>query len=307
MDSRAKYNFPERGKAIATNFHTTLISNSSLPDGLYDTNGNIVKSIKIDKKYHEVDIECFPEIKVPELPYVGKLDVKSILNQIKVAKNYVGEEENIGAHLIRLENGELIATNRYSLVKFETDNKLEVPLSIPMNAIKVLKKVLTEEKVGYVEFYSKEDMLKIVSANYTIITKLVNLPFIDYKELIDRLNPKVTVKINRVQLLNNLKRHKVVNSFTENGRYSSIFTISNYEMDIYSVNPSTELKTSIECETDGDIKINLNTKYLLNFLKGLKCENVQLKFIDARSAVQVIPENENGFLLTMPLAIREVD
>jgi DNA polymerase III sliding clamp (beta) subunit (PCNA family) len=213
----------------------------------------------------------------------------------------------VGSHLIRLQDGELVATNQYSLVKFETDSKLEVPLSIPMNAIKVLEKVLVEQKTGTVDFYSENDKLKIVSVNYTIITKLVDLPFVDYKRVIENAYSKITTRVNRKELIEALKKHETINKSNELGKYSSIFTITASAMQIHSINPATQIKDTIACESDGEIKISLNTKIILSFLKGLKCESVQLKFNDSRSAVVIVPELENGLLLTMPLAIREVD
>lgn len=292
----------KNGVAIGTDLYTTVITKTELTDGLYDTNGFKVDAVMVNKKSASVHQDDFPDIKVSNnMSINGCYDIKKLLNILNVCKSYIGSPDNLSVHGVRFEEDKIITTNTFSLVMYDAEHTIK-PVTIHGDTIKTLIATLKEEKTGKVRMLVNDNNVMFETNNYKILGRVIDLYFPDVKSILAGINNNMIVRINRKELAELLKKHIKVSKLSEN-KYSSFFTITKNKFIIKSSNPTTSITDEIECVSNSEIKIVLNDIFIYDFVSNLKSEYVQIKFGTQKSAVEIAPELENGYLLTMPLAI----
>ena len=202
-----------------------------------------------------------------------------------------------------------VATDAHKLVKYSrTDIKAEetAEFIMPKKPLQLLKVILqgSEEDVS-IEYNDTNAQFRFGDSSLTC--RLIDGKYPNYEAVIPKENPN-QMQINRVNFLNSVKR---VSIFSNKTTYQIRLNIAGTALQISAedFDYSNSAEERIDCEYQGeDIKIGINSRFLIEMLNGLDCNNVKLSMSLPNRAGLLTPldnteEGESVTMLVMPVML----
>ena len=202
-----------------------------------------------------------------------------------------------------------VATDAHKLVKYSrTDIKAEetAEFIMPKKPLQLLKVILqgSEEDVS-IEYNDTNAQFRFGDSSLTC--RLIDGKYPNYEAVIPKENPN-QMQINRVNFLNSVKR---VSIFSNKTTYQIRLNIAGTALQISAedFDYSNSAEERIDCEYQGeDIKIGFNSRFLIEMLNGLDCNNVKLSMSLPNRAGLLTPldnteEGESVTMLVMPVML----
>ncbi|KAF5032007.1 Beta sliding clamp [anaerobic digester metagenome] len=143
--------------------------------------------------------------------------------------------------------------------------------------------------------------------NYQVVCRLLDGKYPAYEGVISKDNNYKLV-INRNSLISTLKRVAI---FANQASHQVRFDVKGQELNISAedIDYSNEAKERLNCIYDGaDIEIGFNSKFFLETLQTLVCENITMTLSSPTRAALLIPEETNSaeedvLMLIMPIML----
>ena len=202
-----------------------------------------------------------------------------------------------------------VATDAHKLVKYSrTDIKAEetAEFIMPKKPLQLLKAILhgSENDVS-IEYNDTNAQFRF--GDSTLTCRLIDGKYPNYEAVIPKENPN-QMQINRVNFLNSVKR---VSIFSNKTTYQIRLKIAGTALQISAedFDYSNSAEERIDCEYQGeDIKIGFNSRFLIEMLNGLDCNNVKLSMSLPNRAGLLTPldnteEGESITMLVMPVML----
>ena len=200
------------------------------------------------------------------------------------------------------ENITLVGTDAHKLVKYvrnDVNSDGNSEFIMPKKALQVIKTTLSDfENDLSIEF--NETNAKFTFENFTLSCRLIEGKYPNYEAVIPRENPNKLV-IERILLLNSVKR---VGVFSNKSTNQIKFKIAGAEMNISAedYDYSNKGEERISCNYNGDdIEIGFNSRFLIDMLNNLDCNEVCLSMSLPNKAGIITPvdKNDNEEEITM--------
>jgi DNA polymerase-3 subunit beta len=171
---------------------------------------------------------------------------------------------------------------------------------VSKKGITEIKRLIEEEDTINIGFSEKTCVVK--TRNNLLVVRLLEKKFPDYRRAIPQ-QPKIHLKMSRIILLEMFRRMSVLST----DRYRGVrLEIKPGWLDIYSTNPDigdAQEKKAVEYEGP-EFAIGLNPAYLIDVLKILESEQLDLSFLDSESGFLIKGELDSGFLgMVMPMKL----
>ena len=202
-----------------------------------------------------------------------------------------------------------VATDAHKLVKYSrSDIKAEetAEFIMPKKPLQLLRGILqgSEEDIS-VEYNDTNAQFRFGDSSLTC--RLIDGKYPNYEAVIPKENPN-QMEINRVNFLNSVKR---VSIFSNKTTYQIRLNIAGTALQISAedFDYSNSAEERIDCEYQGeDIKIGFNSRFLIEMLNGLNCNNVKLSMSLPNRAGLLTPldnteEGESITMLVMPVML----
>ena len=125
----------------------------------------------------------------------------------------------------------------------------------------------------------------------TMVCRLIVGKYPKYRDVIPQNNSNI-LRIDRAQLLNTVRRVSVCANKASN---HVKFTLSPGSLEITAQDLGFALAAyeKLECDYAGeDLAIGFKSSFLVDILSNMSCENLVIKFMDARRAALIIPSEE---------------
>jgi len=202
-----------------------------------------------------------------------------------------------------------VATDAHKLVRFRrNDIKSDEAQSfiVHKKPLNLLKNLLTGFDCNVaVEFNNTNVAFHF--ENYQVICRLLDGKYPAYEGVIPKDNNYKLI-INRNALISTLKRVAI---FANQASHQVRFDIKGQELLISAedIDYSNEAKERLNCMYDGaDIEIGFNSKFFLETLQTLVCDNVTITLSAPTRAALLIPEETNSaeediLMLIMPIML----
>ena len=229
--------------------------------------------------------------------------------------------DNIAMNCIRIENIlkhlHFVSTNTYRLtfLKKNIDKDIsDFSVSVPADTISSIIKIIKGLDNEVIKIYKEDAHLYFQYKDTTIITKLIELRFPNYAEILSNISYDKKLYINNEKLTNLLKRILIFSRSNSESKYSSTYEFkhseenNNNKMSISALNEIARINEELDVNFEGeDLKISLNSKYLLEFIQNIpKEKELVLEFMYSNSAVKVYEKDNDEYIyILMPLALRE--
>ena len=283
-------------------------------------NNLFIESSDSSSEFSLMEAEDFPKILVEadffqrqEDFKMNSIELADIFEKVKFAAS--GSSDNLSINCVRLESEEdnlkFITTDTYRLVFLEKElekvnEKLEV--SIPLNTVEALAKLLRSIEETEIKFYFYNKQVYFKLEDTLIISRVIDLAFPNYRGILGNDTYNKTLIINSEKFLKVLRRIIIFVRNNAESKYGATFELEGKELKVNGVNDIAKINEQLEVEYEGDrIKISLNAKFLSDFIQNLSKEsNIMLNFISSNSSVKIKKENDNNYLyIVMPLALKD--
>ena len=228
--------------------------------------------------------------------------------------------DNIAMNCIRIESIlkhlHFVSTNTYRLTFLKKNIDKDIPdfsVSVPADTISSIIKIIKGLDNEVIKIYKEDAHLYFQYKDTTIITKLIELRFPNYAEILSNISYDKKLYINNEKLTNLLKRILIFSRSNSESKYSSTYDFKLNEenkgkMSISALNEIARINEELDVNFEGeDLKISLNSKYLLEFIQNISKEKeLVLEFMYSNSAVKVYEKDNDEYIyILMPLALRE--
>ena len=228
--------------------------------------------------------------------------------------------DNIAMNCIRIESIlkhlHFVSTNTYRLTFLKKNIDKDIPdfsVSVPADTISSIIKIIKGLDNEVIKIYKEDSHLYFQYKDTTIITKLIELRFPNYAEILSNISYDKKLYINNEKLTNLLKRILIFSRSNSESKYSSTYEFkhseeNNNKMSISALNEIARINEELDVNFEGeDLKISLNSKYLLEFIQNIpKEKELVLEFMYSNSAVKVYEKDNDEYIyILMPLALRE--
>ncbi|MGL4742178.1 MAG: DNA polymerase III subunit beta [Sarcina sp.] len=196
----------------------------------------------------------------------------------------------------------LVALDGYRLAlrREFIDNPNEIKVVIPGKTFNEVSKILDDANT-IVEITFTSNHILFNMGKTKIISRLLEGEFISYSSLLPKEH-KILVDVNRQELQNGIERASLM---AKDGNTNLVkFHIDNDTMVITSNSQLGKVREEVAIETQGeDLQIAFNSKYLLDVLKNMEEETIQMRLTSGISPC-IIKNRENDDCEYLVLPVR---
>lgn len=135
-----------------------------------------------------------------------------------------------------------------------------------------------------------------------VFTRLLDGNFVDFEKMLP--NETITADVKRTALADAVERVSV----TVETIYTSPIecVVEQGKINLSSKAPIGSSSDCVECDSEGEIRIGLNHRYLLDALRAADAEHVKIIFESPVKPVQITPCDKSDFdFLVLPVKLRE--
>ena len=289
-------------------------------------NGNIL-FIETEDSTTEYDVHSaedypntFENVVLNENNFKFEMPSQDLVNIFEKVLFSADTSDNIAMNCIRIESIlkhlHFISTNTYRLTFLKKNIDKDIPdfsVSVPADTISSIIKIIKGLDNEVIKVYKEEAHLYFQYKDTMIITKLIELRFPNYAEILSNISYDKKLYINNEKLTNLLKRILICSRSNSESKYSSTYEFKHNEenknkMTVSALNELARINEELDVNFEGeDLKISLNSKYLLEFIQNISKEKeLVLEFMYSNSAVKVYEKDNDEYIyILMPLALRE--
>ena len=254
--------------------------------------------------------------KLPAIEAASSLDIAADVLGTAIAKTIfaTGNDELrpvMSGVFFQLTNNDIsfVATDAHKLIRYKrSDAKAAIDASfiVPKKPLNLLKNNLSGYAGNVNIQYNKTNAL-FTYGETVLVCRLIDGKYPNYEAVIPKENPnKLTV--DRVSFFSSVKR---VSIFSNKTTHQVRLKIAGSELSIFAedVDFSNEASERLTCQYNGeDMEIGFNSKFLLDMLGNLSCENVNVEMSAPNRAGILLPtEKENPaediLMLVMPVML----
>lgn len=286
-----------------------------------EIDGNLViESSDSSSEFSLMNVEDFPKILVDEdfsqkeeIFKINSIELAEILEKVKYAAS--SSSDNLSINCVRMENEnkklKFITTDTYRLVYLEKEiEKINenIDVSIPLNTVEALTKLLRSIESTDISFYFINRQIFFKMEEVLVISRIIDMSFPNYKGILGNNSYNKKLTINAEVFLKMLKRITIFVRNNNETKYGATFYLEKKEMQVHGVNEVAKINEVLEVNYEGEnIKIALSTKFLSDFVQTLnKNKDITLEFIASNSSVKIKEEEANNYLyVLMPLALKD--
>ena len=289
-------------------------------------NGNIL-FIETEDSTTEYDVHSaedypntFENVILNENNFKFEMPSQELVNIFEKVLFSADTPDNIAMNCIRIESIlkhlHFVSTNTYRLTFLKKNIDKDIPdfsVSVPADTISSIIKIIKGLDNEVIKVYKEEAHLYFQYKDTMIITKLIELRFPNYAEILSNISYDKKLYINNEKLTNLLKRILIFSRSNSESKYSSTYEFKHNEenknkMSISALNELARINEELDVNFEGeDLKISLNSKYLLEFIQNIpKEKELVLEFMYSNSAVKAYEKDNDEYIyILMPLALRE--
>ena len=289
-------------------------------------NGNIL-FIETEDSTTEYDVfttedypNTFEDINLNENNFKFEMPSQELVEIFEKVLFSADTPDNIAMNCIRIESNNktlnFVSTNTYRLTYLKKEVEKEIndfAVSVPADTISSIVKIVKGLDNELIKIYKEDAHLYFKYKETTIITKLIELRFPNYADILSNITYDKKLSINNEKFTNLLKRVLIFSRSNMESKYSSTYQFKHgineeSKLIISALNDIARINEELNISFEGeDLKISLNSKYLLEFIQNIpKEKELVLEFMYANSAVKVYEKDKEDYIyILMPLALRD--
>lgn len=201
----------------------------------------------------------------------------------------------------------LVSTDSYRLLYLKADKKcsMEKELSIPMDAVNVLCKLLKDYEKEIVVGFSGDEVV-FTWENAYFSSKTIALPFPDFRGILSYNSFDKVMEFNRDEMKSALKRVITVAKTSLDAKYGAVFNFKGKTAVVNAFSGKAKINQKVNMIKEGeDFKTSLNCKFLAEYIDNIS-NNPIIRGTNASSMFEITEVGKDDYkYILMPLALRD--
>jgi DNA polymerase-3 subunit beta len=285
-----------------------------LPDADITLSTDGDNNVHISCEGSNFDLIGQPAEEFPSLPEVMDENVytfdknvfKNMVRQTAFAASIDETRPILTGELIEIDEGRasIVALDGYRLAIKEVmvEGSKKNKAVVPVQTLNEIMKIIGNESEGFVLVSFSENHVLFTIEGVRITSRLLDGDFINYKQIIPN-EYKTRVKVQTKGFLDGLERASLLAREGKN----NLIKIS-IKDEIMKINSNAEIgsveeKVAIELEGE-DMQIGFNSKYLIDALRVLDCDDVYLDLTTSVNPCIIRPIGQNDYTyLVLPVRL----
>ena len=284
------------------------LSSSEVEITATETNATTIKGGITEFDIMGMNPGDFPELPSPGADHTLDLETPTFREMVETTLFAVSQDDKKPAHtgeLFAIEPDKLtvVALDGYRLAIIEKPVKAakDINIIIPAKTLAEAIKLFTDDD-EVVHIAANRRFVVFSSRTYTVISRLIEGDFLDYKRVIpEGYHTRVTVDVR--DFSNSIERASLI--ITE--RLKNPLRIT------FDVNITVRCQTTLgkvvdelDAEIEGEpVEIGFNNRYLLDALRYSRCDKLVFEVSGPLSPVKVLPKDGGDFLfLVLPVRFK---
>lgn len=194
-------------------------------------------------------------------------------------------------------NTDIVALDGFRLAKSTVSSDKKINCVIDGNTIKSVTEIVNKMDSD-VKVLKGDNVIIFTIGNCSIISTLINEPFIKYESIIPSTDEMNKITISKEDFLHALERAKI--GCSKNTPLVKLKISKNNKMEISSNSEITKMNEELDVISDCDIEIAFNITYLLDSLKSFEEDKIDIFLRDNLSPGII----KNDYLLSLILPVR---
>ncbi len=274
-----------------------------------DKNVAVIKSGKSEFKILCLPGEDFPKIPVVEknIKYETKSNVfKNMIKQTIFAVAVEDSKPILTGELIEIKEDcfNIVAIDGFRVAFRKTDltnDNENISVVVPSKTLNEISRILSDKDDEVISMYFTDNHALFETEEFIVVSRLLEGEFFKYEQSF--INEYTTaVEVNRQDFLNSIERATLISRDSK----KSPVELS-IEKEKIVITSNTEMGTSYEevfVSTEGEsLKIGFNPRYLIDALKAIDDETINIKFMSELSPC-IIESTDNGNYKYLILPLR---
>ncbi|MBQ6538274.1 MAG: DNA polymerase III subunit beta [Eubacterium sp.] len=252
------------------------------------------------------DFPRLPEISFDQEITISQFTLKEMIRQTIFSisskennKLLTGELFEINKDELRIASLDLI---RVSIRKIKLDKEYDhIKVVIPGKTLNELSKILSTDKDDMIKISFSKNHVKFEFKDTLIISRLIEGNFFNIDQMLKN-NYETKVKVNKGLFFGCIERASLL--IHETDKNPVVFNIKDGEMKMEIKSTHSSMNEDVTVEKEGnDLRIGINPKYIIDVLRVIDDEDINLYFFNANSPCFIKNKEESYIYLILPINI----
>lgn len=250
------------------------------------------------------DFSYLPPIEKKQFIYLSQFSLKELIRQtiFSIADNdtnklMTGELFEVKGNLLTVTalDGHRIAIRKLELMD-AFDN---IKVIVPGKTLNEISKILTGGTDSDVRIFFETNLIAFEFDNTIVVSRLIDGEYFKVEQMISS-NFETIVNINKKEFLNCIDRSTLL--VKEGDKKPIIINITENELELKISSFLGSMNEHLEIEKDGkDIMIGFNPKFLMDALKVIDEEKVDIYLVNPKAPCVIKNEDESYIYLILPV------
>lgn len=276
-----------------------------------DNKSCVIKSGKAVIRIPAIGVEEFPDI--PSIDDIKPITVDAVelveaANSVLYASAIDDKKPTLHGVCIEVENDsiELVACDgfRFSMVKIKADSDRKTKIIVPSETVSILSKIVKESNSN-AKIFSSISFIVVNIGDTTVTSRLISGSYIDWKRTIPT-HDFISCVFMKSKIIKTIEMAQTFQNFSKGIGDPIVFQINKNIANIYLKSQSGEFNDEVEFETNGELNLSIafNPKYLIESIKSIESEKVNIKIAGALSPCLIVDGNNNDSIMNMLCPVR---
>ena len=284
------------------------LSSSEVEITATETNATTIKGGITEFDIMGMNPGDFPELPSPGADHTLDLETHTFREMVETTLFAVSQDDKKPAHtgeLFAIEPDKLtvVALDGYRLAIIEKPVKAakDISIIIPAKTLAEAIKLFTDDD-EVVHIAANRRFVVFSSRTYTVISRLIEGDFLDYKRVIpEGYHTRVTVDVR--DFSNSIERASLI--ITERLKNPLRITFDG-NITVRCQTTLGKVVDELDAEIEGEpVEIGFNNRYLLDALRYSRCDKLVFEVSGPLSPVKVLPKDGGDFLfLVLPVRFK---
>ncbi len=272
----------------------------------------LIASIESGKSFHRMsalpgsDFPMLPKLESDKSFTISEGTLKTMLTKVMYAMGMNDQRPVLNGCYFEVRAGSLllVSCDSYKLAKCSmvTEIKntgvegtaLDFDFIVPFKTVNELYRMLDDDEEKFVKIYMTRKNIIFLMNEFVFFSRLVDGRYIDYERIIVKSH-KITVKVNRAELLSALERAALITEERIAGsvRSSVKLQLEGSLLKVLAVSGAGSTYDEIETEHEGeDLLIAFNNRYLMDSVRACTADEITISMSSPLTSINIEPSNE---------------
>ena len=286
-----------------------------LPDSevIIETDSNYRMNISCDKAKFNIagksgeDFTNLPDVEKDKFIYLSQFSLREVIRQtiFSIAPSESSNKIMTGV-LFEINSGKMkvvsLDGHRVSLRNIELKEAFDdVKVIVPGKPLSEKSKILTGNSEDEVRIFFTSNHIVFEFDNTVVVSRLIDGEYFRIEQMLSN-DYETKIKINKKELIDCIDRATLL--VKESDRKPIVITIQDGELELKINSTIGYMNESISIEKEGkDMIIGFNPKFLLDALKVIDDEQIDIYLLNSKAPMYMKDENETYNYLILPVAM----